>query len=167
MTSSHSNTPEQWLDVPNYEGYYSVSSHGRIRRNVTRGGNHISKIVKGSVFRRTGYPMVTLCKDRTQQKRSIHSLVMEAFVGTRPDGHDVNHKDHDKTNNRLTNLEYITRAGNVRHGSGAKLTAELVKEMRRRHTGQRGSLTALAREYKIDKSHCCAILKGKWWKTSD
>jgi hypothetical protein len=87
---------EHWRQIyPQYE----VSSLGRVRG--PRG------ITKGSVGTR-GY--MQICVKR--KTRNIHVLVAKAFLGDRPDGHHVCHKDGDKTNNKIDNLRYDTPAAN-------------------------------------------------------
>lgn len=100
---------ELWLPVngfPNTE----VSDLGRVR-SLFRG----SLKMRSLFTRPDGY--VTLQLQNKQERRNyrVHVLVMEAFVGPKPPGLDVNHKDGDKGNNRLSNLEYITRSENHRH----------------------------------------------------
>jgi hypothetical protein len=61
------------------------------------------------------YPCVVLCKDGRPRTYSIHILVTRAFLGTPPKGMEVNHKDGDKKNSNLENLEYVTRSENALH----------------------------------------------------
>ncbi len=65
----------------------------------------------------TGYYYVYLSRKNPAEvsRRMVHSLVADRFIGPRPTGADINHKDGDKTNNCVTNLEYCTRAENMRH----------------------------------------------------
>lgn len=110
---------EQWLPVVGYEGLYEVSDQGRVattRRKGTAGGQKKPQRAKAG-----GYWIVSLCRDGQQQTYTIHSLVMTAFVGPRPDGMEVRHLDGDSTNSALGNLAYGAPSENaldrVRHGT--------------------------------------------------
>lgn len=135
---------EVWKPVVGYEGVYEVSNLGQVRRIITRGGKPCSRIVKWG--RHTaGYCWIYLscaAQGLPARKRCIHSLVAEAFIGPRKPKEEVNHKDGDKWNPRLSNLEYVTHAENLKHagltglmrrGSGrpdAKLDEEKVRFIR-------------------------------------
>lgn len=101
----------EWRDVPGYEGYYQASDDGQIRSvsRVLRPGNGAQ-----------GTPFVILSKNGVHANRKVAHLVMEAFVGPRPEGLCVLHWDDVKTNNHLSNLRYGTRSENkhdaVRNG---------------------------------------------------
>lgn len=99
---------EKWLPVKDYEGIYEVSNLGRIRRVETQ---HMQRARKGS----TGYLGAQFKYKGRHKQKLIHQVVMDAFVGPRPEGMVVNHKDRDKTNNTLSNLEYLTYSDNNRH----------------------------------------------------
>jgi DNA-binding transcriptional regulator YiaG len=107
----------------------------------------ISKILKGTAYkntvrvlkparRRDGYFFVTLAIDGKHFHKTLHSMVAAAFIGPRPKGHHINHKDGDKANNCVDNLEYVTPSGNATHALTAlkkaqKLTPDMVKQIRR------------------------------------
>ena len=119
---------ERWKPVSGYEGLYEVSSHGRVRsldRNVTRSDGQVHRY-KGKLLRTPlstggGYPFVRLSAQGKTQVRTVHSLVAEAFIGTRPEGMEVCHNDGNPANNRLDNLRYGTPSENeldkLRHGT--------------------------------------------------
>jgi hypothetical protein len=94
---------EEWRPVKGREGQNEVSNLGRVRsrRKILKPLPHTS-----------GYRCVSLDGRRA---RTIHSIVAEAFIGPRPDGMEVNHIDGDKTNNAVSNLEYVTRKRNMAH----------------------------------------------------
>lgn len=95
---------EIWKQVVGWENFYSVSSFGRVRNDRT------GKILRSSTDR---YASVHLSANGKSNRVSVHRLVMRAFHG---DSHlDVNHVDGDKLNNKLSNLEYVTRSGNLKH----------------------------------------------------
>jgi hypothetical protein len=96
---------EEWRRL----GDYSVSSLGRVRREVGRTCAKAGMILKPSV--RGRYLRVSI----NHRSVSIHRLVTAAFLGFCPDGLQVNHKDGCKTNNRLSNLEYVTPSENACH----------------------------------------------------
>ena len=99
---------ESWQPVDGYEGLYEVSNRGQVRRVKT--GRILRPSAKGP-----GYPAVSLSEHGKVKTRYIHHLVAFAFIGKRPDGMDINHKDCDKENNAVGNLEYISHVENQRH----------------------------------------------------
>lgn len=96
----------EWRDVPGYEGMYQVSTAGAVRNSVT-----------GRVLRpgrcTNGYLRVALGRD--SQNNLVHRLVALAFCEGYVEGLDVNHKNGVRDDNRAENLEWVTRADNVRH----------------------------------------------------
>jgi hypothetical protein len=138
-------TEEVWKEISGYEGYYSVSNLGRVRshaRLIQRGPNG-SYLCKERILRSglaNGYPQVVLNKNGKSWTVRVHILVMRAFVGPCPDGHEILHKHGDKTDARLEHLRYGTRRENmadaVLHGTvvgvnngNAKLTAIQITEI--------------------------------------
>ena len=108
---------EEWRDVVGYEGYYSISNLGRVRRDKTNASTHSGRFLSLTINGK-GYVTVKLHADPLPAKRKrVHKLVAEAFLGVCPTGMEVNHKNPngDKTNNRLDNLEYVTHIQNIRH----------------------------------------------------
>lgn len=107
---------EIWLPVTivDYKSFYSVSSLGRIRREVTRSGTTAGRILKPT--RATGgYVRVSLSAKGKVKNFRIHTLVTQAFIGSSAPGLMPNHKDLNKTNNRLDNFEYVTALQNKHH----------------------------------------------------
>lgn len=118
---------ETWKAIPEWEGYYEVSDHGRVRsvgRSLPRINgrplNLRSKILKGSL-NQNGYVIVALNRDNRKVGRGVHRLVLLAFVGPAPAGTEACHFDGNPANNRIDNLRWDTRSGNtydrVRHGT--------------------------------------------------
>lgn len=113
---------EIWKPVTdeNYNGWYEVSNFGRVRSlhpsNKKRNPERILTEVNHSL----GYSRVTLAgKDGTTTTKYIHCLVAESFLGPR-NGRDVNHKDLNKKNNHISNLEYLTHKENINHAMKIK-----------------------------------------------
>ena len=131
-----------------YVGFYEVSNWGRVRRLWL----FSRKLLKPCILRkRTTHVYVDLCKDGSKTRRQIHHLVMEAFVGPRPEGMECRHLDGDGSNNKLDNLVWGTRSSNhedkVKHGNHwkAKLDPEKVKLIRESNKSDR----QLSLEYKV------------------
>ena len=133
---------ESWKPVVGYEGIYEVSSLGRVRsldRVDSIGRPRSGKVL--SSCRGGAYPSVCLC-DGSKANRRVHTLVLEAFVGPRPQGHEACHNDGNPINNRLENLRWDTKSANqvdrLAHGthnrgsrhSMSKLTEEEVCAVR-------------------------------------
>lgn len=156
---------EEWRPVVGYEDKFLVSSHGRVKRFKTRYGNPCNKFMKLNLAT-TGYYRVSV-SDGPRYVPYVHTLVAEAFIGPRPPGLHINHKDADKLNNRPENLEYITCRENLRHAaglgrSGIKLDAKRVCEIRQRHR-ELGRFDLVAKEYGMHPSHIGRVVKGRYW----
>lgn len=106
---------EEWRPVVGHEGRYLVSSLGRVMRtdNPKYPEGQLLGSNSANSYRRVG--MVVRSKRWTC--RLVHKLVAEAFLGPCPQGMEVNHKDLDKGNPRLDNLEYVTHQGNIQHAA--------------------------------------------------
>lgn len=116
---------EKWLPVIGFENYYEVSNLGRVRSKRRVSVNHLTgrvhivgQILKQQIYKH-GYPGVSLSTpDRGERKRAYtHQLVAAAFIGNPNNYHDINHKDENKANNTVSNLEYCDRKHNVNWGT--------------------------------------------------
>ena len=118
---------ETWKPIPNFETSYAISNLGRVKRlqrtdryirsdtgkEVTR--NVSEMILKTSPSSSNGYPEVNLRYNEQNVYISIHRLVAEAFLPNPDDLPQVNHKDGNKENNCVDNLEWCTCAENIQH----------------------------------------------------
>ena len=99
---------EIWKDIPNYEGYYQVSNLGRVN-SLKNNKTKKDKLLKISIGY-DGYFNVGLSKDGVQKRYQVHQLVAIAFLNHKPNGFEkvVNHKNFDKLDNRVENLEIVS-----------------------------------------------------------
>lgn len=160
-------------EIPGFTGYYVdksgrvySSKSGKIRQMKTR-------------YSRCGYEVVALSmgKRKLYKYPTVHTLVLTTWVGPRPDeNHNCNHKNGDKADNRLANLEWVTRAENERHARavlGKKLygsyhpcskiresDARKIRELRKE--GQ--TYRAISERFGIGISQVSRICAGKGWK---
>lgn len=115
---------EIWKPVSGYEGFYEVSDCGRVRsveRTVrsSRGNatkRSPSKILK-QVLLKSGYLTVELCKYGIRKKKLVHRLVAESFLDNPNNLPQVNHKDENKSNNVIDNLEWCSLVYNNNYGT--------------------------------------------------
>lgn len=112
-------TNEEWKPVVGYEGLYEISNKGRVRslaRNVLC-KNGMIKNLRGKLLTilrcSNGYSFVNLSKSNKVKPTLVHRMVMAAFCGKST--LEVNHKDGDKGNNSVENLEYVSHSENIRH----------------------------------------------------
>lgn len=106
---------EQWLDISGYEGLYQISNFGRVKSFYFKN----PRILKPHKVK--GYSNVELYKNKKKKQFYIHRLVMENFCPIENmNVLDVNHKDEDKSNNHISNLEWMTHKDNLNYGSRAE-----------------------------------------------
>lgn len=94
-------TPEEWRDIPGYEGYYQASDLGRVRSKTGR----LRKLVTD----KAGYQTIQLFRDGEMRQYGVNQLVMWAFIGPTPEGMEIFYNG-DKTDNSLGNLRFDRRA---------------------------------------------------------
>lgn len=95
---------EEWREIP-LSPNYKISNKGRV---IGPYGTILKQNIETN-----GYYRISISKKVGQKNRYVHQLVMEVFVGERPDGYCVDHIDRDKLNNNAQNLRYITRRENA------------------------------------------------------
>ena len=165
---------EVFEDLKGYEDSYQISDFGRIFTKRRLVGNQIyygreliPKITKD------GYLKVTLCKNGKSKKFYLHRLVALQFIDNNTNLPQVNHKDGNKLNNIVTNLEWCTKIENQNHAvrtglmqrgqdrPSAKLTEEQVLEIYK----LKGILKSqdIANKYNVSKNTINCILRGSKW----
>ena len=104
---------EIWKDIKGYEGLYQISNLGRVRSldMMANSKNGSKRFVKGKIknpfLNQGGYLQVHLSKNGKRKMYRVHRLVYEAFIGEIPKGYQVNHKDENKQNNILSNIDTL------------------------------------------------------------
>lgn len=105
---------ELWKDIPSFKGLYQASTKGNIRslyKNI---------ILKQSTSK-NGYRKVMLCKNKKRKLCSVHRLIAMTFLDNYSEKLQVNHKDGNKKNNTIKNLEMVTCKENIQHSFKNKL----------------------------------------------
>lgn len=110
---------EIWKDIDGYEGLYQVSNIGRVRS--LKFGK--IKVLKQEIIKK-GYKRVHLLKNRKMKGYLVHRLVAEAFIPNNNNLPCVNHKDEDKTNNRIENLEWCDIKYNANYGTAIQRSSK-------------------------------------------
>lgn len=110
---------EEWKSIKGYETLYEVSNYGNVKSLSRVKKNHSKlQIIHGKTLKpektRLGYLRVGLSRDGKEKKFLIHRLVADAFIG-KNNGLEINHKDGNKANNHVSNLEWVTRRENIKH----------------------------------------------------
>ena len=172
---------EVWKDIEGYEGHYQVSNLGRVKsldRVVEHAKGKITKrTLKGSILKTKlvyGYEYVSLSKDNKLKSYRVHRLVAKAFIPNPNNYPAVNHKDEDRSNNNVSNLEWCTyKYNNEYSGTREKAVNANKKKVRCIETGEIFESTAeAARHYGLkspsDIAGCCRGTKkssaGHTWE---
>lgn len=171
---------KQFFWIRGYKNKYSISQNGDIYSHSNRWGILNCPIKRKHVLGKNGYYVISLYNKNCENRMYVHRLLAETFL-IKPAGRNfVNHKDGNKKNNALTNLEWCTQKENNLHGfqiglnkplngtkpgencPSSKLTNIKVLEIRKRFTGK--NAISLAAKYKITSANIRMIIKRKTWK---
>ena len=108
---------ETWKPIVGFEGNYEVSSLGRVRslERITKSSRGFrkfpSKLLK-PIFAGTGYLVANLCVNGKKKQKHVHAMVLEAFIGSSPNGYQACHKNGIRSDARLDNLRWDTIKNN-------------------------------------------------------
>lgn len=175
-------TSEEWRNIG--EIGYEVSNFGRVRTFLNTRRNIISKskILKpwqsGRKYNngKRGAVQVVICTEKGHNKKKVHHLVLEAFVGLCPEGMECAHKDGNILNNRLDNLEWTTHIENEKHkkrhktllygekATCVKLTEKKVQDIKK--LLRQGKLTQpeIAERFSVSREAVTGINIGRNWR---
>ncbi len=174
---------ETWKDIPGYEKMYQASNLGRIRSldRYVKGNKNKLRLYPGSILKGTpdkdGYLKLSLSKENKQISFGIGRLVAKTFLENINNFKEINHKDGNKQNNSIDNLEWCTRSQNEKHAydtglikkkfgeqhHNAKLTNEAVRVIRNSFT-----LThqELANIFGVNRKCVGNIINFKNWRNT-
>ena len=185
---------ETWKDIKGYEGLYQVSNLGKIK-SLKKEVNFYSGLYKEVKKRKykeriinlkktnRGYTNITLYKNGIRKHFNVHRLVADTFILNPNNLSEVNHKDGNKENNSINNLEWVTNMENMQHAirnnltrkvhgeevGGVKLTERDVLQICELLKSGTDSLAQIGKKYNVSK-HCIFDIKRKksWaWLTKD
>lgn len=171
---------EIWKPIKGYEGLYEVSNLGRVKslsfRN-SRGTFKRDLIMKSENCH--GYKRLSLSTNDVQKGFSVHRLVSQAFISNPDNKTQINHKDYDKTNNHVENLEWCTAKENTRHAVAggrkgdnrgekhgqSELTEAQVKRIRlMKEITPNITQRVIANMFNVSQSQISHILLREQWK---
>lgn len=165
---------EIWKPIKDYEGLYEVSNLGRVT------SLHHGNLKLLTLNLNNGYFRCGLSKEGVQTLYQIHRLVAETFISNELNKPQVNHKDGNKQNNRVDNLEWVTQLENMQHAwsngliqgnagennSRSKLSEIDVCFIRSNHIPRSkvyGTI-ALAKHFGVHRDTIGRIINGKYWR---
>lgn len=164
---------EEWKDIEGFDGYYQVSNLGSVK-------NKHGLIMKQATAR-NGYKHLMLKYGKPESpNRLVHRLVAQAFLPNKKNKSDVNHINSNRRDNRVCNLEWVTRSENILHSynknnkktnsiairggnnPNALLTIDKVREIKKRIASGE-SLKVLSKDFDCSYSNIKNIKSGKCW----
>lgn len=167
---------EEWKDIPGYEGRYQVSNLGRVKDLGTEvdvfrlGKTHKRRLAPKLLTKsmsKTGYNTVSLKGKNVK----LHRIIAEAFIPNPLGLPLINHKNGVRTDNRLSNLEWCSQAGNLRHAAHILGTMNLLHPMRKVMCIDTGKVYDSLAEASRDTGACVQniyhVCNGHWQKTAN
>lgn len=165
---------DELKDIPGLEDLYAITREGKVW-SYPKGGRS-GRWLTGA-YNSDGYHYFCLRFAGEQIYPRTSQLVLETYVGPRPEGCEADHLDNDRGNDRLDNLRWVSRKENVARifaqgrrtmvgtkNSNAFLTEEDVIQLRTRRRTSTLTYSALAAEFNLKKSHVADIITGRVWK---
>lgn len=164
---------EVWKNIKGYENY-QVSNFGRVKRKS--GFDESKHYRKEKILKQNnakGYFQVALYKNKKRKDFKVHRLVCNAFLINNKNKKQVNHKDGNKLNNNISNLEWCTPSENIKHAYKTKLrkkyygsghnNARKIKQytLNNLFIKEWGSITEAANFYNTSIENIFSCLKGK------
>ena len=172
---------EEWRDIEGFDGFYQVSNTGKIRSQGDNRGNKSGKWrLRSLSANHDGYLKVRLMHKEKDETRRVHTLVAKAFIPNQNNYDTVNHKDGDKTNNNVDNLEWADRSQQMIHAyqnglktpmrgsknSQSKLTDDDVRYIRshyKRQSTEFGTV-ALGKKFGVSSRVIGLVIRGLSYK---
>lgn len=163
---------EQWKYIDGFNGFYQISSNGKVKS--------ATGLIRRASYTHDGYLKIRLVASGNERTARIHRLVAEAFIPNPLNKETVNHKDGNKTNNNVLNLEWADRHEQLIHAykhhlkkpmggttnANAKLGNEQVLAIRKkyiRNSKEHGTV-ALGRKYGVSNCVIGLVIAGKSYK---
>lgn len=162
-------------DIKGFEGRYTISNTGIVRSLLT------GKVMKPNITK-FGYARINLRKAKSREYKSyfIHRLVASAFIPNPTNLLEVNHKDCNRLNNTVTNLEWVSKEDNIKHsfiyGSAShkglrnpnsKLNTEDVEAIKALAKTKRFSHVKIAKYFRVSPATVDLIVKGITWSDNE
>ena len=121
---------EIWKPIKDYEGIYEVSNLGRIKTlSRTINGRKMPEKIKKLDKTKQGYLRIELSKNKINKKYSVHRLVAQTFIDNANNYPCINHKDENKMNNNVDNLEWCTHLYNNLYNNKHKRNCKKIKQL--------------------------------------
>lgn len=162
-------------DIKGFEGRYTISNLGIVRSKLTN-------IVMKPNITKFGYARVNLRKAKSREYKSyfIHRLVASHFIDNPNNFPEVNHKDSNRLNNIVTNLEWLSKEDNIRHSfiygnashkglrnPNSKLTLEDIKAIKALYNTNRFYNRQIAEMFKVSSSTIDYIINNTTWSNNE
>jgi DNA/RNA endonuclease G (NUC1) len=148
---------------PIYKGYFGTED-GKVFSN--KGSNKSFRQLK-PVLQKTGYYIVHLRVNKKHKQILHHRFISEIFLPNPNQYPEINHKDEDKSNNSISNLEWCTHQYNLLHSSAKFAKFYTVENIKTGEKFEIFNLTKWCKDNKIDRSNAYQVINGKWKRTKN
>jgi hypothetical protein len=165
----------RWENIPEFDGFYKIDRNGNIK-SIKRTGQWVENKILSPAISKDGYHFVCLNKNGVSKREAVHRLVAKTFLPNTRKAPEVNHKNGIKTDNRVGNLEWVTRSENkfhaYKHGLrkpivGSKHGMSKLKDVDILDIRtSRDSAKSLATKFDINVSTVYSIIRGRYWRHS-